>query len=133
MIKTKQIFHHWELWEDYRYNFYDNCSGEEKVKKSQSVFDMFNSEQETRRCMFFVVDNWRYSMEQNLTNPSINKVAYIGQCACAYFDNIPNTVTMENWSHLDKAVRDRSDKIALEAIERWKSNNKFIQLCLSLD
>ena len=83
--------------------------------------------------MFYVVDNWKYSMEHNLTNSSMNHIAYIGQSACAYYDNIPSTITMEAWSMLTKEVQERSNEIALLAIERWKSNNKLIQRCLNLD
>ena len=129
----KRIFHPYTKWEDYPNSFYDNCTGSEKAIKKQLVTDMFNSKEETERCMFYVVDNWTYSMEHNLTNPSINKIAYIGQTACAYFGNIPSTITMETWSSLTDEVKERANSIAKQAIQRWNTNNKFIQLCLSLD
>jgi len=128
-----RVFHPWYKWEDYNYDFYNNCTGEEKNKKIKLVLEMFNSESLTRENMFFVVDNWKHSMEHNLTNNSINQIAYIGQSACSNYYKIPSTVTMEAWSMLTKNVRDRSDKIALEAIARWKNNNKLIQRCLNLD
>jgi hypothetical protein len=40
---------------------------------------------------------------------------------------------MECWSKLTKEVQERANKNALQAIERWKENNKFIQLCLNID
>ena len=134
-MKTKvgQIFHHYSFWEDYKHNFYDNVSGIEKDKKRLLVFEMFNSEKLTRDCMTYVIKNWKYSMEHNLTNNSINKIAYIGQCACAYYGNIPNTVTMECWSELSKEVQERSNKIAEELINKWIVKNKNIQLCLNID
>jgi len=131
--ELNRIYHPWNLWEDYENNFYDNCSGVEKEEKAKKVIEMFNSESLTRECMFYVVDNWRYSMEHNLTNNSMNKIAYIGQCACCYFGNIPNTITMECWSKLTNDVKERSNRIAKEAIDRWSENNKTIQLCLNLD
>lgn len=132
-IEKGRIYHPYHVWEDYKNGFYENCSGEEKENKISKVIEMFNDAKKTRECMFYVVDNWKFSMEHNLTNNSMNKIAYIGQCACAYYDNIPNTVTMEAWSKLSKEVQDRSDSIAIEAIERWKNNNKIIQLCLNID
>ena len=132
-MQLKQVYHHWNLWEDHKHGFYNNCSGEEKKKKKKLVEEMFNSKEETERCMIHVVENWRFSMEHNLTNPSINKIAYIGQCACCYYAGIPNTITMEVWGTLPQEVRERSDMIAKKAIEHWKKTNKYIQTCLSLD
>ena len=40
---------------------------------------------------------------------------------------------MECWSKLSKEVQVRANKNAIDAIERWTNNNKFIQLCLNLD
>lgn len=129
----KRIYHPYQKWEDYPAGFYDNCSGEEKEQKIQSVLTMFNSEKLTREFMFKVVNEWKFSCEQNLTNESMNHIAYIGQAACCMYDRIPNTVTMEAWSLLTKDVQKRSDMIALEAIGYWKKLNNTIQLCLNFD
>lgn len=133
-MKTKsRIYHPWYLWEDYGYDFYNNMSGKDKQLKKESVLYMFNDSEKTKECMFFVVDNWKHSMEHNLSNPSINKIAYIGQCACAYFDRVPSSVTAEAWWELSQETRDLADNIAQSAIDRWFNNNKKIQLCLNLD
>lgn len=129
----ERIYHPYWLWEDYQNGFYDNVSGEQKKELSLKVIEMFNSEELTIENMNYVVDNWKYSMEHNLSNPSINKIAYIGQSACCNYFKIPNTVTMECWSKLDKQVQERANKNALDSISRWNENNKFIQLCLNLD
>ena len=94
---------------------------------------MFNDESLTIQNMNFVVDNWKHSMEHNLTNNSMNHIAYIGQSACCNYFKIPNSITMECWSKLSKDVQQRANKNAISAIERWKENNKFIQLCLKLE
>ena len=129
----KQIYHPWHLWEDHKHGFYNNCSGEEKKKNKELVRKMFLDEVETKKCMYYVVDNWKFSMEHNLTNSSVNKIAYIGQCACCYYSGIPNTVTMEVWGTLPEAVRTKADEIAKEVLEYWKESNKYIQTCLNLD
>lgn len=130
----ERIYHPYWLWEDYLAGLYDNCSDNKQKKLYiKKILEMFNSEQETLRCMFYVVENWVYSMQHNLTNNSINKIAYIGQCACCYYCGVPQTITMEAWSLLSKDIQDRADKNALSAIDKWNDNNKFIQLCLKLD
>lgn len=129
----QRIYHPYWLWEDYQNGFYENVSGEEKQSKIQKVFEMFNSEELTIENMNYVVDNWKYSMEHNLSNPAINKIAYIGQSACCNYAKIPNSITMECWSKLSKEVQERANKNAIDSINRWNENNKFIQLCLNLD
>ena len=132
-IEKNRIYHPWDPREAYPFDFYKNCTGQDKEFKLQSVVNMFNSAIDTERCMNYVVDNWKSSMEHNLTNNSMNKIAYIGQCACAYYDNIPSTATMEGWSLLSDEVTDRSNLLAQDAIDKWNRNNKFIQRCLNLD
>lgn len=128
-----RIYHPYWLWEDYKAGFYENCSGEQKQIYIEKIIKMFNDEKLTLENMFFVVDNWKYSCEHNLTNNSINSIAYIGQCACCVYCGAPSSITMECWSKLSKEVQKRADKNALEAIKRWKENNKLIQLCLNID
>jgi protoheme ferro-lyase len=129
----KRIYHPYWVWEDYKHGFYDNCSGSVKDKHIEKGIEMFNSKKLTEENMFFVVDNWKYSCEHNLTNPSINKIAYIGQSACCVYAGIPSTVTMELWNMLDKKTQEQANAIAIKTIDRWVTNNKFIQLCLNID
>ena len=129
----KRIYHPYWLWEDYKAGFYDNISGEKKKELILKVIEMFNDEKLTKENMLYVVNNWTYSCEHNLTNESLNKIAYIGQGACCVYAGVPCSITMESWSLLSDEVKKRSDKIALECINIWKTNNKNIQLCLKLD
>ena len=130
---STRIYHPFWKWEDYQNGFYDNCSGELKKEYINKIIEMFNSEKLTIENMNFVVDNWKFSCEHNLTNPSINQIAYIGQSACCVYCGAPSTVTMECWSMLTKEVQDRANKNAIEALKRFNNNNKIIQLCLNLD
>ncbi len=129
----ERIYHPYWLWEDYINGFYDNVSGEQKKICIQKCIEMFNSDELTISNMNYVVDNWKYSMEHNLSNNSLNHIAYIGQSACCNYAKIPNSITMECWSMLTKEVQEIANKNAISAIERWKENNKIIQLCLKLD
>jgi len=129
----KRIYHPYWLWEDYKNGLYDNCSGAIKEQKKDKCLEMFNSFDLTKEFMYRVVNEWKYSCEHNLTNESLNKIAYIGQSACCLYDSIPNTITMECWSLLSQEVKERSNILAQEVLDYWYSQNKFIQLCLNLD
>lgn len=132
-VDENRIYHPYTKWEDWKSGFYNNCSGDIKKDKIIKVIEMFNNEKLTRKYMNKVIDEWKYSCEHNLTNNTINKIAYIGQSACCLYAEIPNTITMEAWSLLDLNIKNRADKIALEILEKWKKRNKKIQLCLNID
>jgi len=128
----KRVFHPYTLWEDYKCGFYDNCTGADKDNMLLKSIEMFNDEKLTKKYMNKVIETWKYSCEQNLTNPSMNKIAYIGQGACCLYAGVPSTVTMEAWSHLTDLVKERSNDLAKEVISNWDNNNKKIQLCLNI-
>lgn len=127
-----RIYHHHLKWEDYKSGFYDTCSGDEKKIKIEKAIEMFSDESLTTEYMKKAVREWKYSCEHNLTNPSVNKIAYIGQAACCIYSNIPSNVTKEAWNMLSQDIQDRSNKIAEETINEWLKRNKEVQLCLNI-
>jgi len=127
-------YHSWELWEDYKAGFYDNVSGERKNTMIKKVVEMFSSKVLTELYMTRVIEEWFYSCEQNLTNPSMNRVAYLGQAACCLYAGCTSSITMEAWHLVSKENRDIADNIAMNVINKWELNNKKTkQLCLKLD
>ena len=133
-VDLNRIYHPWNLWEDYKEGFYNNCSGKEKVNYMEKVLEMFNSEKLTKKYMNRVINEWKYSCEHNLTNESINKIAYIGQSAACLYAGVPNTVTMEAWSLLNIDTQERANKIAQECLNNWyKKQDRQVELCLNTD
>ena len=127
----ERIYHRYEKWEDYKDGFYDNCTGSTKKEKENLVLEMFNSEELTLKFMNKVIEKWVNSCEHNLTNESLNKIAYMGQGACCLFAGIPSTVTMGMWSKLSKKTQDRADKNAKTVLNKWLKTDRNVQLCLS--
>lgn len=119
----ERIYHPYNLWEDYQCGFYDNCSGSKKSEYISGILEMFNSEHLTQQYMQKVIDEWEYSCQHNLSNISLNRIAYIGQSACCIYCGAPSTVTMEAWSLLSKEIQDRSDKIANQILNNWLNKN----------
>lgn len=131
-VSKNRIYHPYNLWEDYKAGFYDNVSGDLKKEMINKVIEFFSNPNLTRSLMMEVVKNWKYSCEHNLTNESMNKIAYIGQAACCIYAGIPSTITMEAWSKVPKEHQLQADKIALDVLNYWKNQNKNTQLCLNI-
>jgi hypothetical protein len=128
-----RIYHPYWVWEDYKFGFYNNCSGSKKKEYLDRCVQLFNSQSKTYKYMMMVIDEWKFSCEHNLTNEALNRIAYIGQGACCLYAGIPATVTMEAWSLLSKDVQDRANSQAMDVLNVWINRNKRIQLCLNLD
>lgn len=124
----ERIYHRYENWEDYKNGFYDNFT-EEKVK---SAITMFSSEKLTRKYMLKVINEWKYSCEHNLTNISLNRIAYIGQAACCIYDSIPSNATKLAWGMLSDEIRCRSNSIAKEVLNTWIKRNNIVQLTINI-
>lgn len=126
----ERIFHRYEYWECYKNGFFRNVSGKEKKELLQKVIDLFQDAEKTKEYMLKVVNDWNYSCEHNLTNLSLNRVAWLGQAACCLYANIPYSITMENWRNVSEDKRIIACKIAEEIIINYEFKNK--QLCLSV-
>ena len=118
----KRIYHHYKLWEDQKEGFYKSVKNKNNYK--DLVISFFNNEEDTGRFMSLVLDKWVVSCEQNLSNLSMNRVAWIGQAACFINNGTPSLTTMYFWKFLDYEVQERANKQAIKAIKLWEQKQK---------
>jgi len=118
----ERIYHPYWLWEDYKSGFYDNQKKNNYIK---DVLFMFNDYGLTISYMNKVLTDWNYSCEQNLTNKSINKIAYIGQAASNLYCGASCYTTMYCWNLLNDDVKLRSDYQAKRVIKKWELKKKL--------
>ena len=121
-----RIYHNHDKWEEVKYNMYGDCENKNKDMLTNKVIHFFNTKYLIEKYMAFVVDNFKYSCEHNFTNPSMNKIAWLGQAAVAVWSNIPEDITRNAWNFLNKETQDRANNLAKNEIERWKSCQKSI-------
>jgi hypothetical protein len=124
-MKINRIYHHYDKWEDYKHGFYSDYSKSELNDLNQSVRYVFSSAELTDKYMRAVVLHWVNSSEHNLTNQSMNRVAWLGQAACCFYGGVPSKATMYLWKLLDEKTQRRSDKVALKIISEWEQNIKL--------
>lgn len=126
----ERIYHRYEKWECFKNGFFRNVSGEEKKELSKKVIELFEDSKKTKEFMLKVINEWVFSCEHNLTNISLNRVAWLGQSACCIYAKIPYSLTMENWRYVSEDKRKVACEIAEKIIKEYESKNK--QLCLSI-
>jgi hypothetical protein len=126
----ERIYHRYEKWECFKNGFFRNVSGEEKKELQKKVIEMFNDSELTEKFMNKVINEWGYSCEHNLTNISLNRVAWLGQSACCLYAKIPYSITMEMWRFVDEEKRIKACEIAEKIINKYEQQN--FQLCLKI-
>lgn len=66
-----------------------------------------------------VITAWPRTILNTLTNPSVNKRAFLGHCAVCFKLGIAESVTRMAWKHLTDQQRYDADKVAQETINDW--------------
>ena len=109
--------------EDYLNGLFDTTTEDDElcIKK---VERLFKSEKRTIKAMSSVIQKWKHSTEHNLTNRSINKIAWLGQAACCYSLKVPDFITKKAWWNLPKETRNRADKNAKDLIESYENKTQ---------
>ena len=81
--EIQRIWHPWDKWECYRAGFFKGDA--KKIPEWRESYvrlltDLNLFEQTLKK----VIDEWPHSCEHNLTNESMNRIAWLGQASCAY-------------------------------------------------
>lgn len=120
MKKIKQIYHPYWNWECFHAGMYatksdiDMDTGREMYRQFLSNLDRFIAS------MYWVILSWPVSCEQFLTNPSINRIAWLGQASMCIDNGLPRKyksgfmlLTYEQ----QNAANNAAEKVLIEWIE----------------
>lgn len=116
-----RIWHPYYLWEDYKSGFYKSETDLNKDEQIEVSKKLFQDKKEFNTVLRKIIKDWKYSCEHNLTNESLNKIAWLGQAACAYKYKISNDISREGYNLLNKEEKLEADKIAEKVLKRWES------------
>ena len=119
----ERIYHPYWKWEDHQAGFYENQSGETQKVLISKVVEMFNDYDLTLKYMNKVISEWTFSCEHNLTNESMNKIAYIGQSAACLYCGASFKTTIVAWNLLEQNIQHIANEIALSVLNKWGVNH----------
>lgn len=128
---TTRIFHHYEKWEHVEYNFFGSnhpkwtkIQCEHKYKELLADLNEFNS------VMNRVVMEWPNACEHNLTNKSMNRIAWLGQASLAYKYQIP-CIYSSGFQLLTDNQKEAANNAALEILNTWLESKGLEKVSLS--
>ena len=113
---------------------YNNLPVETENELLYKAINFMRNTNEFGEYMLEVINKWTIACEQNLTNTSINRIAWIGQAACCLAIGCPEHITRKAWHYLEYETQRTADKKAEYAIKLWEiKQEEFKQLTLLED
>jgi hypothetical protein len=120
-----RLYHPYWLWEDYKAGLYDlqkEYTEKEEEEMATKVKLLLSNTREFYSVAIRVVTEWKKSSEQNLTNSSRNKQAWIGQASCCYKFGIPERITKLGWRLLTPTQQKEANDVADTVIKQWEGS-----------
>lgn len=114
--KLKQIYVPYYKWECYKNGMY--LKGDKNSLNTAIKF--MNDVNSFSKAMSDVTRLWRFTMKNHLTNPNINKKAFLGQCAVFYKKQISESVTKKAWKMLSENKKIEANNAAKLHIKNWE-------------
>lgn len=118
----KRIYHPYWLWEEFQNGFYESYSKKDFDIKKEKIVELFSCSEKTSHFMRRVINEFPYSCEHNFTNTSMNRIAFLGQCAALLYCNSPSELTMKSWSFVPEKFQNQANLIAEEIINNYVEN-----------
>lgn len=120
-----QIYHHYELWEDYMAGMY-NIPCEVYEVNINNCVELLTNSFKFYEVMNKLVNDWVYSTDVNLSNVNCNRCAWLGAAACCYHLKQEEVITRLAWNRLSELQKIKANQIANKIIlEYERRNNKL--------
>ena len=124
-----RIYHTWDKWECYPAGFYENHAPNNMTEDEaeEAYRALLGDIEEFGNTLEKIINEWKYSCEHYLTNPNMNRIAWLGQAALAYKHGIPSRYR-GGYNLLTEDQQEAADRKALEYLNRWMHNNGHPEL-----
>lgn len=117
-MMISRVYHPVNLWEEVNHNMWGDVINE---KQALALAIKFTSDHKLYgQHMLRVVSEWPVSAENALTDPYLNKKAWVGHAAVALALNIPEDITRKAWGFLTDEQRLLANREAERAIQQWQ-------------
>lgn len=118
----EQIYIPYWKWEDWYNGMWRKLTKENEQIYLKKAIEFTGDHLKYGKAMNVVINKWNNTMVNSLTNPGINKRAFLGHCACCYETKCPEYITRMAWKHLTEKQRYLADKVAQQTIDKWLVN-----------
>jgi len=120
-----RIFHPYEKWELFQYGFYN--SSHPRLSNEQCKYkykEFLTNLPEFESAIIHLFESCPNSCEHNLTNKSLNRIAWIGQASVCLAYGIP-AVFSSGFQLLSEAEQAAANKVAHKHLNLWLSSRSY--------
>lgn len=114
----KRVYHPHTEWEEIPAGMWSEV--EDRKAMLNKAIDFTGDHALYGSYMTRVVREWPVSCENALTDPQLNKKAWVGHTACAMALGCPEDITRKAWGELSDEQRFLANKEADRAIREWE-------------
>lgn len=116
-----RIYHTWDKWEAFAAGFFDSTPPNRSLTESRmkSMYaDFLRDIPRFQAAMDGVLKDWPNSTEHNLSNPRMNRIAWLGQAAMCWDTGVPSAFC-NGFSLLTKTEQEAANLAALDHLNKW--------------
>ncbi|MBR5835566.1 MAG: hypothetical protein IKY66_05315 [Bacteroidales bacterium] len=129
MSKIERVYHPYWLWEDAKMYHPPMIgmieTGETKEERWQKAIDLLTNSERFYTTAKDMMKAFPYACEHNLTNTTMNRIAYIGQASCFFLHGLVEEEVRGAWGYLTEEQRNEANETARKTLEEWE--NEYIQ------
>lgn len=116
-MSNDRVYHPFDQWEEIRFGMWSEVK--DRKAMLQKAIEFTGDHTKYGKYMMRVVNEWPISCENALTDPLLNKKAWVGHAACALAIGCPEDITRQAWGFLTDEQRFLANKEAARAIREW--------------
>ena len=120
----KRLYFPYWLWEDYKaglYNLTTEYNEVETEELANMAKELLCNSEAFLMVALKVISEWKHAAKVNLSNPSRNRQAWIGQASCCYVLKIPEYITKFGWRSMTMEQQAEANRVADVAINKWEA------------
>ena len=125
-----RIFHTYDKWELFEYGFFNSTHKKWSAEQCRHKYKEFLSDTDLfRKTINELFESCPNSCEHNLTNRSLNRIAWIGQASVAFKYQIP-AVFCSGFNLLSDEQQQVANNVAFEELNKWLENHGLKQITI---
>ncbi len=128
--KLTRIYHPWDKWECFQAGFFTPAKGKDQKAKDRLDYARLLGDLEYfGRTMDKVIAEWPYSCEHNLTNETMNRIAWLGQACGAYEFGCYAAETAGAFYDLTPEAQKAACDLAAVYLDNWLKSRETTNEC----
>lgn len=122
----KQYYHKYTDWEDYKNGMYNETSNIDLEKNKDLIISFLTDSFRFYNTAKKVVNEWKISSLENISNKNVNSIAWLGQASCCYELGVTEVCTKYAWKFIDEEKKKLADLVAYKVIKEYEAENREI-------